>query len=138
VAYLIDTCAFSEFTKPKPSAAVEAWFASLPDGSDFTSVLTLGELEKGIAKLAGSKRRSALERWFAELRDRLSDRILEIDEPVALEWGRIAARCETAGTPIPVIDGLIGATAIVHGLSIVTRNTSDIARTGAPIIDPWQ
>lgn len=138
MAYLIDTCAFSEFTKPKPSAAVDAWFAALPDGVDFASVLTLGELEKGIARLGTTRRRSALEKWFAALRDRLGERVLPVDEPVALEWGRIAARGEAQGAPIPVIDALLAATATVHGLSIVTRNTADLARTGVAIIDPWQ
>ncbi|GMV19373.1 MAG: type II toxin-antitoxin system VapC family toxin [Polyangiaceae bacterium] len=137
MAYLIDTCALSEFTKPKPSASVDEWFASMPDGADFVSVLSLGELEKGIKKLAAGRRRGQLERWFGELRDRLEGRILGIDEPVALEWGRIAARAERSGAPIPVVDALLGATAIVHGLSVVTRNASDIARTGASIIDPW-
>lgn len=137
MAYLLDTCALSEFTKPKPSASVDAWFAKLPEGADFVSVLTLGELEKGIAKLATSRRRAALEKWFGHLRDRFDRRILLVDEPVALEWGRITARGELAGSPLPSIDALIAATAIVHGLAVVTRNTSDIARTGAPIIDPW-
>lgn len=137
MAYLLDTCALSEFTKPKPSASVDAWFAQIPDGTDFVSVLTLGELEKGITKLTSSRRRASLERWFGDLRDRFSGRILAVDEPVALEWGRITARAEIAGNPLPSIDALIAATAIVHGLAVVTRNTSDIARTGAPIIDPW-
>jgi len=136
--YLIDACALSEFTKPRPSEAVDEWFASLPDGADFVSVLSLGEIEKGIARLANSRRRSSLERWFTELRGRLGDRVLSVDEPVALEWGRIAARAEAAGHAVPVIDALIAATAIVHGLSVVTRNTSDMARTGAPIVDPWE
>ena len=137
MAYLLDTCALSEFTRPKPSAAVDAWFAGMPEGADFVSVLTLGELERGIVRLTTSRRRTALERWFAELRDRLEGRILPVDEPVALEWGRLAARCEAKGQPLPVTDGLIAATAIVHGLSIVSRNTADLVRTGAPIIDPW-
>jgi predicted nucleic acid-binding protein len=134
---LLDTCALSEFTKPKPSPAVDSWFAQLPEGADFVSVMTLGELEKGITKLATSKRRAGLERWFGDLRERFKGRILLVDEPVALEWGRITARAELAGTPVLSIDALIAATAIVHGLAVVTRNTSDIARTGAPVIDPW-
>jgi toxin FitB len=138
MTYLIDTCALSEFTKAKPAARVDAWFATIADGTDYVSVLTLGELEKGISKLTGSRRRSTLERWFADLRDRFAGRIIGIDESVALEWGRISARCEAAGQPVPVIDALLGATAIVNGLSVVTRNSSDIARTGAPLIDPWQ
>jgi predicted nucleic acid-binding protein len=138
MAYLIDTCALSEFTKPRPARAVDKWFASLPEGVEFVSVLTLGELEKGIAKLASSRRRASLEGWFSELCDRFDGHILSVDRTVALEWGRIAARVEKSGRPVPVVDALIAATAIVHGLSVVTRNGSDIARTGAPIIDPWQ
>lgn len=137
-SYLLDTCALSEFTRPRPDARVQAWFAALPEDAGHVSVLTLGELEKGISRLAGSRRRSTLERWFADLRHQLAGRILPIDEAIALEWGRIATRCEASGTPIPVIDALLGATAVVHGLAVVTRNTSDIARSGAPIIDPWQ
>jgi predicted nucleic acid-binding protein len=137
VAYLLDTCALSEFTKPEPSASVDAWFAQVPDDANFVSVLTLGELGKGIAKLPVSRRRTSLERWFGGLRERFSGRVLVVDEPVALEWGRIAARSELAGNPIPSIDALLAATAIVHGLAVVTRNTSDIVRTGAPVIDPW-
>jgi predicted nucleic acid-binding protein len=137
MAYLLDTCALSEFTKPEPSRSVDAWFAQIPDGADFVSVLTLGELGKGIAKLPASRRRTSLERWFGGLRDRFSGRILPVDEPVALEWGRIAARSELSGHPVPSIDALLAATAIVHGLSVVTRNSSDIVRTGAPVIDPW-
>jgi toxin FitB len=117
---------------------VDTWFASTPDGASFISVLTLGELEKGIHRLASSRRRSTLERWFSDLRDRFDGQILGVDETIALEWGRISARCEGAGKPIPVIDALLAATAIVHGLTIVTRNTSEIARAGAPLIDPWQ
>jgi predicted nucleic acid-binding protein len=137
VAYLIDTCALSEFTKPKPSPSVDRWFADLPEGTDYISVLTLGEIEKGIARLASSRRRAALERWFAELRIRLQKRTLDIDAPVALEWGRLSARAEARGQRVPVIDALIAATAIVHGLTVVTRNGSDVERTGAPVVDPW-
>jgi predicted nucleic acid-binding protein len=138
MSYLIDTCALSEFTKPRPAASVDRWFASVPDDATFVSVLTLGELEKGIHRLASSRRRSTLERWFSDLRGRFEGRVLGVDDTIALEWGRISARCEASGKPIPVVDALLAATAIVHGLDIVTRNTSDIARAGAPIIDPWQ
>jgi hypothetical protein len=137
MAYLLDTCAISEFTRPKPSRTVEAWFATLPEGRDFVSVLTIGELEKGIASLTSSRRRTSLEKWFGELRDRLAGRVLPIDDAVALEWGRMSARAHAAGAPLAVIDSLIAATAIVHGLTVVTRNVVDMVRTGVPIIDPW-
>ena len=135
---MIDTCALSEFTKPKRSPSVVRWFSELPVDSEYISVLTLGEIEKGIARLDQSRKRASLERWFAELRDRFVGHVLHVDEAVALEWGRISARADHAGESIPSVDALIGATAIVHGLSVVTRNASDIARTGAPIIDPWE
>lgn len=137
MAYLIDTCALSEFTKPRPSPEVDRWFAAMPEGSDYVSVLTLGEIERGIARLASSKRRASLEAWFAQLRSRLQQRTLDVDAPIALEWGRLSARAEARGHRVPSVDALIAATAIVHGLSVVTRNGSDIARTGAPIVDPW-
>ena len=137
MAYLLDTCVLSEFTKPRPSASVDRWLASVPDASQFVSVLTFGELEKGVTKLAKGKRRTALQRWLDDLQSRVADRILPVDLVVAREWGRISARCEAAGRPIPVIDALLGATAIVHGHTVVTRNTSDIARSSATIVDPW-
>ena len=137
MGYLIDTCALSEFTKPRPSASVDRWFASVADGHEFVSVLTLGELEKGISKLGSTRRRTDLERWFGALRERFDGRVLGIDDAVALEWGRLSARVERDGRPVPVVDALIAATAIVHGLAVVTRNTSDIVRTGAPVVDPW-
>lgn len=137
MSYLLDTCVLSEFTKPHPSKAVDRWLAGVSDAAQFVSVLSLGELEKGVSKLSASKRRSALVEWLEALRDRLGDRVLQVDLAVATEWGRISARCEAAGEPIPVIDALLAATAIVHGLRLVTRNTSDIARSGAPTLDPW-
>lgn len=110
----------------------------MPRGSGYVSVLTIGELEKGIARLGSTKRRAELERWFAEIRTRFAGRTLDVDTAVALEWGRLSARADTSGKTVPVIDALIAATAIVHGLTIVTRNASDIARAGAPVIDPWE
>ncbi len=135
--YLLDTCVLSEFTKPRPCAAVDRWLANVADASQFVSVLTLGEIEKGVVKLAKGARRTALDRWFDDLRTRLADRIVPVDWLVAREWGRISARCEAAGQPLPVVDALLGATAVVHGYSVATRNTSDIARSGATIVDPW-
>jgi predicted nucleic acid-binding protein len=135
--YLIDTCVFSEFTKPRPNPSVDQLVSGIAEASQFVSVLTLGELEKGVHKLPRSRRRNQLERWFAALRTRLDERTLPVDAAVALEWGRISAEAEKRGQPLPVIDAILGATAIVNGLTVVTRNSSDIGRTGAKVLDPW-
>lgn len=97
----------------------------------------MGELERGVRRLVAGRRRTALQQWLIDLRTRLADRLLPVDVAVATAWGEIAARSEAAGHPLPVIDGLIGATAVVHGHSVVTRNRSDIGLTGATIVDPW-
>ena len=137
MAFLLDTCVLSEFTKPRPSASVEKWLEGVPDASQYVSVLTIGELERGVRRLPAGRRRIALEEWLAQLRARVADRLLPVDLAVAAAWGELVARAEAGGLTIPVIDGLIGATALVHGHTVVTRNVSDIARTGASIIDPW-
>jgi predicted nucleic acid-binding protein len=137
MSYLIDTCALSEFTKLRPAPSVDHWFASTPETSQFVSVLSLGELEKGIYRLPPSRRRASLAKWLAQLSAGLSERTLAVTEAVAREWGRTSARAELAGRPIPVVDALIGATALVNDLTVVTRNTSDIGRSGAKILDPW-
>lgn len=135
--YLLDTCVLSELTKPEPSARVVAWLRAREQGELALSALTLGELEKGVQRLPAGKKKRALRSWLDELSQAYADRILDLTASVAVHWGRVAARAETAGEPIPVIDALIGSTAIVAGLTVVTRNTTDIARTGAEILDLW-
>lgn len=137
MGFLLDTCVLSEFTRPRPARSLDRWLSDVSDASQFVSVLTIGELEKGVSRLPSSRKRSALEKWLAAVRLRLADRLLPIDLAVAEEWGRISARCEAVGRPIPVVDALLGATGIVHGHTVVTRNTSDIARSGARVLDPW-
>lgn len=137
MGYLIDTCVFSEFTRPRPAESVERWLESVPERDQFVSVLTLGELEKGIRKLEPGRRRTSFESWFGALRARFAERVLSIDARVALEWGRIAATAEAKGKSLPVVDSLIAATALVHCLRVVTRNGSDMTRTGVEIVNPW-
>jgi predicted nucleic acid-binding protein len=104
----------------------------------FLSVLTIGEIQKGIAKLPGGSRRTSLQTWLdSELRERFSDRILAISEEVALTWGIIQGEAERQGRSIPTIDGLIGATAICNNLTVATRNEKDIQATGVRIFNPW-
>ena len=137
MSYLVDTCVVSEPTKPRPAPGVVAWLRDADPDSLFLSVLTLGEIEKGIERLLASKRKRELRSWFERVRAEAGDRIIAVDEAISIEWGRLLARAEKRGDVLPAIDALLGATAAVHGLTVVTRNSSDIGRTGAPILDPW-
>jgi predicted nucleic acid-binding protein len=114
------------------------WIAQQDELSLHISVITLGELHKGIERLALSQRRRQLHTWLDRLCSAFAGRILPIDEVTAIEWGRLLARNERQGNAVPAIDALLGATAIVHGLAVVTRNASHLARTGAAIVDPWE
>jgi predicted nucleic acid-binding protein len=137
VSYLLDTCVVSEPTKPRPAPAVVAWLRSADPESLYLSVLTLGEIEKGIERLPANARRRALRHWLEQVRAQTEDRIVAVDDAIATEWGRLLARAEKRGETLPAIDALIGASAIVRGLTVVTRNASDIGRAGAAILDPW-
>ncbi len=134
MSFLIDTCALSELLKPKPSVRVSQWFLDTPRTSMFVSVLTLGEIRKGTMLLGEGRRRARLNVWLeTELTAWLGDRVLPVDAEVADTWGRLMARPER----IPVVDGLIAATALRHGLVVVTRNESDFASTGVELLNPW-
>ena len=135
MSFLVDTCALSELVKPRPSNNVCDWFDATPPEALFVSVLTLGEIRKGVEKPEGGRRRAQIATWLeTELPDWFEDRVLPVDVRVADEWGRLAARLPK---PIPAIDSLIAATAIRHRLAIVTRNESDFAKTGVDILNPW-
>ena len=137
--FLLDTCIVSELTRPKPNQCVADWIRSEPETKLYLSVLTIGELRKGIDKLPKSHKRNKIEAWLNfELRNRFSGRILSVDDEVAERWGLESAKAEQAGTPLPVIDGLLAATAIIHGMTIVTRNTKDMQQTGAKMFNPWE
>lgn len=139
MSWLLDTCVISELVRSKPAAAVAGWIGSHEEGDLFLSVITIGELEKGIAKLPRSSRRTELEKWVRrELTDRFRGRMLPIDANVASRWGAIVVASERRGQPLPVIDGLIAATSLQHDLMVVTRNTDDFERCGARCVDPWQ
>jgi toxin FitB len=128
----------SELTRPRPNVHVVRWFDAQDATALFVSVLTLGEIEKGVGLLPGSRKKAALTSWLGTLRSTYAARILPIDTAVASIWGRTAARAERLGRPLGVIDGLIAATAVHHAYSIVTRNVDDFATTGAPILNVWE
>lgn len=138
MSWLLDTCIVSELVRPKPKASVIAWIHRRDEDELFLSVITIGELEKGIAKLPDSAKRAKLENWVRrELADRFRDRVLAIDSRVAMRWGAMAGASEARGQPLPVIDSLIAATSLQHDLTVVTRNTDDLERCGARCFNPW-
>ncbi|MBX2991423.1 MAG: type II toxin-antitoxin system VapC family toxin [Bacteroidetes bacterium] len=136
--FLLDTCVISELTKPKPHPAVIEWLDTHDEQTFFLSVLTLGEIEKGITKLPTSRKKKRIMQWFDhDVQQRFEGRILDVDVRVAVAWGKIQGEAEKKGEPVPTIDALLAATAEVHGLKVVTRNNTDIERTGVPTVDPW-
>jgi toxin FitB len=135
LSYLIDTNIISELRKgERANPSVVSWFAGLSDDEVFLSVLTLGEIRRGIESLRRRDRKSAgvLESWLGRVSEAHRDRILSVDRAIAEEWGRM-----NVPDPVPVIDGLLAATAKVTGLTLATRNVADIAATGVRVIDPF-
>jgi len=138
VTFLLDTVVLSEPAKPLPNPGAVAWLRAQPPLELRVSVLTLGEIERGIALLASGRRRQELRVWVqTELPRQFAGRILPVDEAVARAWGRLAAEGGRGGRPLPVIDGLLLATASVHDLTLVTRNERDCAERGVPVHNPW-
>lgn len=136
--FLLDTNVISELIKPRPDAKVAGWIDTTNEELLFLSVLTLGEIRKGIVMLPRSSRRASLEAWLvSDLPLRFSHRILSIDQETVDRWGRLSGLMKTQGSNLPVIDGLLGATAAQHNLTLVTRNTKDLAATGVPLLNPW-
>jgi toxin FitB len=136
--FLLDTNVISELVKPRPDAKVTAWISAIDERLLCLSTLTLGEFRKGIASLPLTPRRFALEGWLeVELPERFHGRIFGIDEAVADRWGRLAAAASANKLQLPVIDGLLAATALHHDLMLVTRNTRDIEPAGVPFVNPW-
>ena len=135
---LIDTCVLSELRRPHPSPRVKAHFSVLADDDIFLSVFTIGELRKGIDQLKAGKKKSGLEAWLQQLVSATPGRLLPIDLETATLWGELAAKAAKAGRPLPAIDCLIAATAIQHGLHLMTRNVADFEPTGVLLVNPWQ
>lgn len=131
--FLLDTPAISEIDKSAPNPGLVDWLSTVDVNDLYLSAISIGELRQGIARLPNGPKRRALEANFELIQDRFSGRILPIDFAVAERYGTIQAE----KGPLPVMDTLIAATAIVHRLTIVTRNTKDLGRTGARILDPW-
>lgn len=135
---LLDTCTVAEVRKPNGSPAVKSAVGEIPEGDLFLSVLTVGEIVKGVALLAAGRKKKSLASWLVALEAQFEDRILGIDAETGRIWGELTARAQKAGVVIPGVDGLIAATALRHGLHVMTRNTKHFEASGALVVDPWQ
>jgi len=135
MSYLLDTNVISELVRLKPAKAILAWFENIPSEALHVSVLTLGEIRKGVEHMPDGARREKLRLWLEhELADWFDTRILTVDIPVADRWGRLLAQI---GRPVPSIDSLLAATALHHELRLVTRNQKDFDYPGLEVINPW-
>jgi len=134
VTYLLDTNVVSELRRPRPHGGVRAWVESSAAEAMYLSVLVLGEIRRGVERLRprDPTQAESLERWLASLEGGFADRILAIDEVIAHAWGRLDAT-----DLLPPVDGLLAATALVNGLTVVTRDTTLFERIGVPYLDPW-
>ena len=135
---LLDTCTLAELRKPDGNLAVKAAVMQVPDADLYLSVLTIGEIAKGIALLTTGKKKNALATWLVGLETQFADRILAVDVETARIWGEMTARAQQSGLVIPAADGLLAATALRHGLHVMTRNTKHFEASGALVINPWQ
>ena len=138
MSWLLDTCALSEYAKKAPAPEVIAWLDEQDEASLFISVISLGEIEKGILKLRKTdpRRSQKLTAWLGKVEQRFAGRILPLDAAALHVWAQIAAHAELAGQPMPVMDGLLMATAQCHGLTVVTRNVQDFALY-PQVFNPW-
>jgi toxin FitB len=136
--FLLDTNVPSELTRPQSDSQVEAWLDQADDERLFLSVVSLGEIFKGLTVLPESKRRQQLQQWIDEtLRPWFEGRILPVTERIAERWGILAAGCELKGKGLAMADGLIAATAVEHDLTVVTRNVRHFAELGVGVFSPW-
>jgi toxin FitB len=137
--YLLDTNCVSELVRVKPERRVLEWIEAAQEELLYLSVLTLGEIRKGLAALPQNRRRTLLEAWLdIEFQNRFIGRILPIDAAVADRWGLLTASAKRRGAVIPVIDGLIAATALQYNLTVVSRNTGDFRAAQVPVLNPWE
>lgn len=138
MSWLLDTCALSEYIKKAPDPKVIGWLDEQDETSLYISVVSLGEIEKGILKLRTGDpgRAQKLTAWLGKLEQRFVGRILPLDAATLSAWAQLAAQAEQAGRPLPIMDGLLMATAQCHGLTVVTRNVQDF-EAFPRIFNPW-
>ena len=136
---LLDTCVISELTSKQPNPKVVEFVDSLDPEDVYLSVITIGEIVKGIEKLPKSRRKTALQTWLRDdLLVRFAGNIVALDTDILIEWGMLTARLESAGRTMPAIDSLIASTALAKKMTLVTRNVRDFEGAGAEILNPWE
>jgi predicted nucleic acid-binding protein len=138
VKALLDTCVVTELGKANGNPLVKSVVAEIATSNLYLSVLTVGEIAKGIASLKPSRKKSSLGTWLARVENRYADRVLSIDVETARIWGELTARAQKSGVIIPGTDGLVAATAIRHGLHVLTRNVRHFEASGALVLNPWE
>jgi toxin FitB len=137
--YLLDTNVISELVAKQPLAKVIEWLDNTDDSLIYLSVITIGELKRGIERLPASQRKATLRTWLTdELLIRFAGRILPVDPDVILTWGKLTAKLESTGRKLPAMDSLVAAIALHGQFVLVTRNEADFADTGVMILNPWQ
>jgi len=137
--FLLDTCVISELMAKRPNQAVMQWIDSVDEDRLYLSVITIGEIRKGIAKLADSPRKLELLEWLSDhLPSRFSDRIVVIDTGVMLDWGQLVGNLERLGKPMPLMDSLIAATVLRGGFVLVTRNEADFECADVRMLNPFK
>jgi predicted nucleic acid-binding protein len=137
--YLLDTNVISELIAKQPTQKILDWLDSLDPTTIYLSVITLGEIRKGIEKLPPSKRKVAIRTWLeTDLLLRFQGKVLDITVAIMLIWGELTGRLENEGKPIAALDALLAATALQGGFRLVTRNDSDFQHTGVALLNPWK
>ncbi|MBT8421301.1 MAG: type II toxin-antitoxin system VapC family toxin [Gammaproteobacteria bacterium] len=136
--YLLDTCVLSELVKPVPNPEVLAWVDSRAENDLFVAAMTLAELQRGVARLPSSRRKNELSAWLENLQAGFGERVLPFTGESAACWGEMCARADAAGKTIAAFDSIIAATALEHGLALVTRNVRDFSAASLMLVNPWE
>ena len=135
--FLLDTCFLSELVKPVPEPAVLKWMEQREDQTLFVSAMTFAELQRGVERLAESRRRAELTSWLAQLEVNFSNRVLPFTLSTSRYWATMCAQAEAAGRTMAAFDSIIAASALEHGLALVTRNVQDFSHAPVMLVNPW-
>ncbi len=136
--YLLDTCLLSELAKPAPAPAVLRWLQDQDETQLFMAAITLAELQRGVARLPVSRRRTGLEAWLANVQRQFGDRVLAFTADTASYWAQMCAQAQAKGQTMAAFDSLIAATAVEHGLALATRNVADFSTAPLVLVNPWE